>query len=205
MLDDLSIHIGYVERAIGRVGELHRTKPNICRGQELHFFLIRRTFGKESDAVSAHLLSVYQVAATIGDEGVSEIFFRPAVAAKNRNASGRSEIPRGPPATFDQAGHYASHAPFGPNHPPLFLRTDAVHLSGGPIRRDIYQRGWHVVKAVPLAIARVVHESLDMMRVAADEPAPAIVEAHAVLAAAGLGFHEHRLWVETKIAPVQVE
>src|SRR6266446_7226227 len=101
MFDDFAVHIGNVKRAVGRVGQLHRTKPKIRRGQELHFLLIRRTFSQEGDAVSAHLLSVYQVATAIGDEGVSEVFFRPAVSAKNSDAGRGSEIPRGPPTPFD--------------------------------------------------------------------------------------------------------
>src|SRR5260221_1718305 len=102
MLDYFAIHVGNIERAVGCVGQLHRTKPKIGRGQELHFLLIRWPFGQEGDAVSAHLLSVHQVAAAIGDEGVSEVFLRPTVSAKNSDAGGGSEIPRGPPASFDQ-------------------------------------------------------------------------------------------------------
>src|SRR5439155_5191091 len=112
---------------------------------------------------------------------------------------GGSEIARGAATALDQAGHCAADAPLGADDAPLFLGADAIHFGSGAIHRDINQRWRHVVKGVAFPVMRVVHERLNMVRVAADKTPATIVEAHAVLTAASFGFDLKGARVEREV------
>ena len=204
MLDHLAIHVGYVKRAVGRVGKLHRPEPIVATGEKFDLLFVVRAPGDQPDAVRKELLSVDQIASTIGDEGVLAIFLGERVASIDGRPGRAGEIAGGTATAFDRTGHQTGDAPARADHAPRFVRTDPKDLGGGPVRRDARARRWHGEERVSRSIPVFVRDQLDVIAVAAHKfPAPA-VEAHPVLRAAALGAKIERARIERKIPASQI-
>src|SRR5262249_49402332 len=125
-------------------------------------------------------------AAAIRDERVVAILLGKGVAAIDRNAGGSSEITRRTSPAFHRSGHESSQSPLGANHTPGFVRTDPEYFGSRPVRRDTRQRGRQRVIRVHSDVTGVIHQRLDVARVAAHKLASRAVEAEAVLPATAL-------------------
>src|SRR6266851_2019711 len=60
-LNEFAVHVDYIKIAVGRVGEIARTKPWIGRGQEFPLPLFGRAAGNESDAIGRQDIAMDQV------------------------------------------------------------------------------------------------------------------------------------------------
>src|SRR5436190_19865433 len=102
MLDHLAIHINYVERAIGCIGELDGAKPGIVGGDKLNLLLISRALRLQSHAIRDEKLAMHQVAAGIANKSIVEKFPGESVATINHAAGRAGKITGCAPAAFDR-------------------------------------------------------------------------------------------------------
>ena len=77
MLDHLAVHIGQVEAAIGRIGKLDWSKPDIGRPQE--FRLLIKPLALVANSLERELFAMHQVTAHIADHGESLHLPRPGI------------------------------------------------------------------------------------------------------------------------------
>src|SRR5207237_9578621 len=130
---------------------------------------------------------------------------RKRVAAINRDAGRSAKIAGGPAAAFDGAGKETRHTPARANDAPRLVRADAINLRcravGGDIQRGRRQREEWISRGVTV----LIHHLPNVRAVAANEFAPAIVEAQTVLASAALKTHRQGARVEGKIMTAQVQ
>ena len=204
MFDHFAIHVGDVERAVGRVGELHGAKPVVRGRDEFDFLLVGRPLGLQFHAIALDLFPMDQITAAVCDESVTDKLFGPRVSAVNGDARGPREITRRTPAAFDRPRHQTGHSPFGANDAPRFVRADPINFCRRTVHGDIDQCARHGVVRIAPGVAVFVHHGLDVAAVRADEFAAAIVEAQSVLRAAAIGAKIERAWVERKIASPQI-
>ena len=71
MLDDLAIHIRYVERTVRSVGELYGSAPIVGGSNKFNFLFIIRAAPDQADAFRVEFLSMDQITATISNKGVA--------------------------------------------------------------------------------------------------------------------------------------
>src|SRR5262245_26342438 len=108
VLDDLAVHVEDVERAVGGVGELDGTEPDVAGGDEFGFFV--DAAADEADAVGFETLAVDQVAADIADDRYALPLAGPGVAAIDSRARSAGEIAGSAAAAFDGTGDHAGDA-----------------------------------------------------------------------------------------------
>ena len=204
MLDDFAIHVGDVKRTVRRVGKLHRAKPVVATGQELHLLFVVRPPGDQGGAIRMEFLSMHEIAPAVGDEGVLAIVLRESVAAIDGCAGRAGEVTGGAPAALDRAGNQAGDTPARAEHAPRFVGTDAKDLRCRPVRGYARARRRHGEERISVSVTVFVHDELDVVAVAANEfPTPA-VETHPVLGPAALGAKIERAWIKRKILAAQI-
>src|SRR5207245_3638554 len=102
VLNVFAIHVHHVQRAVGRVDEVHGAEPVVGRGDHLGLAVHARS--REGRAVGRDLQAVEQVACALTDEEVAAIVLRVGRAAVTRDAARRSDADR---ADEFAAGQYA--------------------------------------------------------------------------------------------------
>ena len=88
MLEDPAIHVDDVERAVGRIGQIHGPEALVGRGQELP--LVVRLSRAQRASVVAQDDAADEIGGRLGDEDISvEIRRQPIAAVHERRADGR--------------------------------------------------------------------------------------------------------------------
>src|SRR5436190_2443950 len=146
-----------------------------------------------------------EITPAVRNEGIAAIFRGKSIPAINRSAGRAREITGGPPAAFNRPGSEAGDAPFGANHPPRLIRTQAKDLSGGTIGGNADIGRGHGVERIPRGGAVFVLFHGDVPRVIAHELIAVVVEAQAPLPATTFGAQIERSRIEGKIAAAQLE
>ncbi len=123
--DDFAVHVHDIQRAIRRVGHIHRAKPCVLGSEKLHLLFVGGPLGGGGRSGVGDLLVMHNVLRGIGDKGVADIFARPGVAAIDRQPARRREITRSATASFN-AFLQPLDSPFRAHHSPRLLRTDAI-------------------------------------------------------------------------------
>ena len=205
VLDDLAIHVEDVKRPIGGVGELDGPEPCVLRRDEFHARLVRRTRRDRLDPRHVDLFVVNEVSSGIADERVADELRGEGVAPVDRPPRRTGEIAGRAAASFHHARHLAGDAPMGADDAPRLLGAEPEDFGSGPVDGDVHQRGHRLEKGVPPRVAFLKDVGHEMPAVARGEAASGVVEAHAVLAAAGGGLHHQGLWIEDEVPAAKVD
>ena len=203
VLDRFAVHVDDVQAAIGAVRELHGAEPVVFRRQKLTVFVdaictILNALGERQ------FLAMDEVAADIGHER-QPFQVRRRIAAINRHAGGTGEIPRCPPAAFDDPHRAALHAQSRPHDSPRFDRAGAKHFRLRAIAGNARSRGRGDCERVACEVAIFVHHLLHVIAVRRYKFMPVIVEAHAVLGTATRRPQRHRTRIEVEIAAINID
>jgi len=196
MLEQLAIHVGQVERPVGRLGELDRAEPDLVGGKELAIGF--RPVRGESDAARLKPHTVDQIARPLANERIAVKGCRKGVALVDRHPARRREIAGRRTAAFDRPGKHAPHAHLRPHDPPRFRRTGAV--DGHPVGPDGNPRRRGGEEGIPGDVAIFVHHHVDGRAVGGLELAPPRIEGHAVLPPAALQPQLAGARVEAEVA-----
>ena len=121
VLDGFAVHVGDVQAAVGRVGELHGPEPVIRRGNELALLLVLGSHGNGLHAVVTQQFAMDKITAGIGNERVAAKSFAQRVAAINRDARGRREIAGYATAALHRPAHRFGDAPARADDAPRFV------------------------------------------------------------------------------------
>ena len=200
MFDNFAVHVADVECAVGRVGEIHDAYPRIGAGGEFVALFVGGAASDEAHAVGGNFFAMNELAAGVAAEGVVHEIFAVGVAAENGGARGAGEITAHAAAAFDHAFDDAADAPARANDAPRLVGADAEDLGGTTVGSDALASGRGREKRITRGVTLVVEEKLEVVGVGAGEFAAVVVEAHAVLRAAGLEAEGVRARVEPEIA-----
>ena len=204
MLDDFAIHVGNVERAVRRVGHLHRTEPVVPAREKLDLLFVLRPLRYQPDAVGKKLLAMDQIASAVRHEGVPVEILRERIAAVDRDAGRAAEIAGGPAAALDRPRHQTRHAPARANHAPRFIRAEPVNRRRRTVPGDVHRRRRKRAKRISPPVPLFIHHLANVRAVAANEFAAPIIEAQAILAAAALQPQPQSAGIEGEIVTAQI-
>jgi hypothetical protein len=185
VLDDLAIHVADVERAVGGVGEIHDAHPRIGAGGEFVALLVGGAAADKAHAVGGDFFAVHELAAGVAREGVVHEIVAIGIAAKDGGAGGAGEVTAHAAAALDHAFDDAADAPARADDAPRFVGTETEDLGSAPVGGDALARGRRREERIPRGVAFVVDPELEVVGVGAGEFTAVVVEAHAVLGAAG--------------------
>ena len=201
VFDHFTVDVDDREAAIGTVGVRGRSEPDIGRGDE--FFAFVRAFGDEAHAIGFEHFAMDDVATDIAHERLADVLRAKRIAAIDCRAGGSGEVTGRTSAALDGTDHGSGHTQSRADDSPRLDRTDAKHLGLRTIGGDTDPRSGAREIRVPRGVTIFVHCQLDVVAVRAMELAAPVVEAHAMLGAAGFRPQVEQLGVERKIASVQ--
>ena len=200
VLDDFAIHVADVEGAVGGVGEIHDAHPSIGAGGEFVALLVGGATADETGAVGVDFFPVHELAAGVAREGVVHELVAVGIAAKDGGAGGAGEVAAHAAAALDHAFDHAADAPARADDAPRFVGTEAEDLGGPAVGGDALAGGRRREERVPGGVAFVVDPELEVIGVGAGEFAAVVVEAHAVLRAAGFKTEGVGAWIKPEVA-----
>ena len=202
MLDRLTVHVEYVDRAVGRVHELRRPEPVVARREEFVSLGPVGTLGAERLADSRQPFAVDEVAADVADEEIAAKLVAVRVSTVNEEPGCRGEKADG-----DQLGGgeallrvLRARPPAGAHDAPGFRRTrteDGGRTAvDGKRATDRRRRQPRISREVVLADDDVTC----VIGVAAREPMAEVVEAHSELPSGARDTLERFAGAKAKIA-----
>ena len=200
VLDDFAIHVADVEGAVGGVGKIHDADPRVGAGGEFEVLFVGRTATDEAHAIGVDFFAMDQLAAGIAGEGVIDEVVAVGIATENGRACGAGEIAAHATAALDGALDDATDPPARAHDAPGFVGADAIHLGGAPIGGDALAGGRQAEERVSRRVTIIVNEELEVVGIRAGEFAAVVVEAHAVLRAAGFKTEGVGAWIKPEVA-----
>ena len=199
-LDHLAAHVEGVERAVGRVHEVHGAEPVVRRADELGVAVDARRLERRADGRELH--PVDQVVLRVADEGIAAEGLGVGGAPVDRDPGRRVDDMMAGARGFGRA--LAVRDPTArPDLPPALQRADPVDRHR--IARHVRDRLRHGQVGVPRQVFERQHGVEQRPRLAAEEAVAEVVERRAELDRAGDGLEHQGLGVEAEVGVLDVD